>query len=259
MLYAEYRQGPQPFVPDALRVSVLGGEPVTRDVSEMAREMFPRLLRVGALGATECIMLHTGQHSEYLETHPGIVGKPMPGVTAELRDEETGEVVTGPNERGILYVKGPGVAAGIWNDPEATAAAFPDGWWRTGDIFSRDEAGYYTFAGRSDHMFKSGGIKIYSEEVEETLKRHPSVLDAVVVPVFDTTFGLVPFAHVRNTTPLSSEAMEAWWRAQGFEGYSRPRYWRFWDAETFPMVTLAKIDRRHLTELAASEVGEERD
>ena len=120
---------------------------------------------------------------------------------------------------------------------------------------TRDEAGYYSFAGRSDHMFKSGAIKIYSEEVEGALKQHPAVLDAVVVPVPDPTFGLVPFAHVRNSEALTAEAMEGWWRAQGFEGYSRPRHWRFWDEQAFPMVTLAKIDRRRLAEEAVAEAG----
>lgn len=256
MLHAEYRRQNGAFRTDSLRAAVIGGEPITADVNAMADEMFPGLVRISALGATECILLHSGLHSRYLEEHPDTVGKPVPGVTVELRDEETGEVVTEPGRRGVLYVKGPGVAAGIWSDPEATAANFPDGWWRTGDIFSRDEAGYYYFAGRSDHMFKSGAIKIYSEEVEETLKRHPAVLDAVVVPVPDPTFGLVPFAHVRNSEPLTAEAMESWWRAQGFEGYSRPRHWRFWDGQVFPMVTLAKIDRRLLAEEALAEVGE---
>lgn len=254
MLHAEYRRRPEAFGTESLRASVIGGEPITADVDSMAEEMFPNLVRIAALGATEAIMLHSGLHSRYLAEHPGTVGKPLPGVTAELRDDETGEVVAEPGRRGILYVKGPGVAAGIWNDPETTASNFPDGWWRTGDLFSRDEAGYYTFAGRSDHMFKSGAIKIYAEEVEETLKRHPAVLDAVVVPVPDPTFGLVPFAHVRSSEPLTADAVEEWWRGQAFERYSRPRHWRFWEQEPFPMVTLAKIDRRKLAEEARSEV-----
>ncbi len=257
MLHAAYRREQAAFGTRSLRVSVIGGEPITADVNAMTDEMFPKLARTSALGATECILLHSGHHSRYLEEHPATVGKPVPGVTAELRDEETGEIVTQPGVRGVLYATGPGIAAGIWNDPEATAANFPSGWWRTGDIFSRDEAGYYYLAGRSDHMFKSGAIKIYSEEVEQTVKQHPAVLDAVVVPVPDETFGLVPFAHVRNSEPLSAEAMDRWWRAEGFEGYSRPRHWRFWDGAAFPMVTTAKIDRRRLAEEALAGVGEE--
>ena len=70
------------------------------------------------------------------------------------------------------------MAAGVWNDPELTARNFPDGWLRTGDLLYRDEKGYYFFAGRSDHMFKSGGVKVYAEEVEANLKTHPEVLDA---------------------------------------------------------------------------------
>lgn len=255
MLHA--RHGERPLSPDtgSLRVSVFGGEPVTADVVSMAATMFPDLVRVTALGATEGILLHSGLRSRYLVEHPDTLGKPVPGATVELRDEETGEVVTEAGRRGVLYAKGPGIAAGIWNDPEATAANFPGGWWRTGDILHRDEEGFYYFSGRSDHMFKSGGIKVYSEEVEEMLKRHPAVLDAVVVPVPDPQFGLVAFAHVRDSEPLTPEAMEGWWREQAFGGYGRPRHWHFWGEDPFPMLTAVKIDRRKLAEQARTEAG----
>src|SRR5208283_3664665 len=99
-----------------------------------------------------------------LGSHWGTVGKPLPAMTVELRDPETGVLVTEPEKAGEMFVKGPGVAAGVWNDPELTAKNFPGGWWKTGDLLYRDEAGYYYVTGRSDHMFKSGGIKIFSEE-----------------------------------------------------------------------------------------------
>jgi acyl-CoA synthetase (AMP-forming)/AMP-acid ligase II len=258
MLHAEYQSRPDAFSAKSLRASVIGGEPITTDVNTMADEMFGGLMRISALGATEGILLHSGMHSSYLKEHPATLGKPLPGVTVQLRDEETGEIVTEPGERGILYAKGPGIAAGIWNDPEATHANFPGGWWRTGDIFSRDEYGYYDFAGRCDHMFKSGAIKIYSEEVERSLKRHPAVLDAVVLPVPDATFGLVPFAHVRNSEPLTADAMERWWRGQPLESYSRPRHWKFWRETAFPMLTLAKVDRKRLAEDALTDVAGKR-
>ena len=123
---------------------------------------------------------------------------------------------------GVLYVKGPGISPGILDDPQATEEHFPDRWWRTGDLLYRDESRYYYFPGRSDNMFKSGNIKVYSEEVEATLKLNPQVLAAIVVPAPDDKFGTVGFAHVRSSGPLVPDAMEQWWREQGHEGYARP-------------------------------------
>lgn len=255
MLFNEYKKQPEAFNLDSLRVLLISGEPMTQDIVDMLKQMFPRMLRISALGATEGMTIHTGAPSAYLNGHWDTVGKPMPGVTAELRDTETGETISESNKRGELYAKGPGLASGVWNDPNATAKNFPDGWLRTGDILYRDEQGYYYVSGRGDHMFKSGGIKVYSEEVEGNLKKHPSVLDAVVVPIGHETFGFVPFAHVRNQRPLTVKEMEEWWKAQGLAGYSRPKAWRFWGEEVFPKLGSDKVDRKKLKEMA---VGDEK-
>jgi long-chain acyl-CoA synthetase len=107
-----------------------------------------------------------------------------------------------------------------------------------------------SFAGRSDHMFKSGAIKVFSEEVEEVLKRHPAVLDAVVVPVPDRRFGQVPFAFVRHDRPITGDELERWWRDEDAPGYFRPRHWSLRGTDPFPMVTAAKLDRRGLHQQA---------
>jgi acyl-coenzyme A synthetase/AMP-(fatty) acid ligase len=252
MLFAQYQQRDGPWRTDSLRVCALGGEPVTADVLHMFQEMFPDVDLISSLGATEGILLHSGVGNRYITDHFGAIGKPLPGVTIELRDEDNADVISGAGQRGVLYARGPGIAAGIWNDPEATARNFPGGWWRTGDMLERDQEGYYAFVGRSDHMFKSGNIKIHAEDVEQKLKSNATILDAVVVPVADATFGFVPFAHIRHLTPVSAEALEEWWLEASFERHIRPRYWKFWGEGPFPMVTDVKIDRRALAELANS-------
>jgi acyl-coenzyme A synthetase/AMP-(fatty) acid ligase len=100
--------------------------------------------------------LHSGVGNSYIIDHVGAIGKPLPGVTVELRDEDTGDVISESGKRGVLYARGPGISAGIWNDAKATAENFPEGWWRTGDMLERDESGYFIFAGRSDHMLRVG-------------------------------------------------------------------------------------------------------
>jgi acyl-coenzyme A synthetase/AMP-(fatty) acid ligase len=249
MLYSEYRNRTGSWMTESLRVCAVGGEPITVDVHNMFREMFPNAARISSLGATEGILLHSGVQNPYITEHFQAIGKPLPGVTAELRDEETGEVIEETGRPGVLYARGPGIAAGIWNDRDATETNFPGGWWRTGDVLQRDKEGYYSYSGRSDHMFKSGGIKVFAEDVERKLKSHPAVLDAVVVPVSDAKFGFVPFAHVRHSEPVNAEMLEEWWSDKAFEGYNRPRHWKFWGEHPFPMLTDVKIDRKALARM----------
>ena len=253
MLYRDYKEHRKEFSLDSLHIVLVTGEPVTEDVIAMINEMFPNVARMSGLGATEAIGMTTGPHNAYLSEHLDTVGKPVPGMVAELRDIETGKIITEPDRPGELYVKGPGVTSGIWNDPEATGKNFPGGWWKTGDVLHTDRNGYYYFSGRTDSMFKSGGIKVYSEEVETNLKKHPAILDAVVVPVAHGTFGFVPFAHIRNKEPLTARDMECWWLEQGFAGFNRPRRWSFWGEKEFPMISPIKIDRKKLQLMAKQE------
>jgi len=245
LLTEEYHRDPSRFEGNKIRVGMLGGETITDDVLEKTRTLFPNLQRTGTFGATEAAMLHTGLMSQRALKDPLLLGKPLPGITVELRDVESDALITGPNEPGVLYAKG-AVAAGVWGDEEATTKNFPGGWWRSGDIVTADDDGYMSFAGRSDHMFKSGAIKVLSEEVEEVLKRHPGVLDAVVVPVPDLRFGQVPFAFIRHSVPITGDELEQWWRDEDAPGYLRPRHWHLRGTDPFPMVTAAKVDRRGL-------------
>jgi acyl-coenzyme A synthetase/AMP-(fatty) acid ligase len=207
------------------------------------------LQRIGSFGATEAAMLHTGHASRRADADPMLLGKPLPGITLQLRDSETDVVITEPDQPGVLYVKGP-TATGIWGNEEASAKNFPDGWWRSGDVVVMDAEGYISFTGRDDFMFKSGAIKVFAEEVEVVLKSHPQILDAIVVPVPDERFGQVPFAFVRHAEPLASDELERWWREQNAPGYCRPRHWSFCGAVPFPMVTAIKVDRRGLYQKA---------
>lgn len=242
---------PSLFAHADLRAGMLGGEVITPDVLEALYKLFPNFKLMGSIGATEAAIAHTGLGNPLLATDDGrLVGKPMPGVFIELRDTETGEVITGAGRPGEMFVRGP-IAKGIWGDPQATAENFPDGWWRSKDVLVRDEDGYLRFAGRADNIFKSGGIKVSCEDVETVLKGHPLVLDAVVVPVPDGRLGSVAHAFVRHREALTGEELESFWRGRtDAEPYARPRHWTFMGEEPFPMVTAAKVDRHGLRQRA---------
>ena len=85
--------------------------------------------------------------------------------------------------RGEIYVKGPNVFPGYWNDPAATAAAFDDGWLRTGDVAERDEEGYHRICGRAKEMYISGGENVYPAEVEQVLAAYVDVDEPLSWPV----------------------------------------------------------------------------
>lgn len=125
----------------------------------------------------------------------GSIGKPMMFTRARAVGPDGRDVP--PGEVGELWLKGPHVAKGYWNNPEATAAALDgDGFFHTGDLVSVDEEGFFTIAGRSKDMFISGGVNVYPAEIEGELLLHPAVADAAVVGVPDETWGEAGIAFV---------------------------------------------------------------
>ena len=121
------------------------------------------------------------------ERRPGFVGTPLPGVEVRLVDERGAPVVAGTP--GELQVRGPTVFLEYWRRPDATAAAFQDGWFRTGDVAAL-ERGSYRILGRSSvDIIKTGGYKISALEIEEVLRTHPAVAECAVVGVEDAEWG----------------------------------------------------------------------
>jgi long-chain acyl-CoA synthetase len=110
-------------------------------------------------------------------------------VDANRKELPTGEV-------GELWVKGPSVVSGYWQNLQATAETFGDGWLRTGDIARLDEAGFCTILDRAKDMLIRGGENIYCVEVENALYEHPGVIDAAVVGIPHRSLGEEPGAVV---------------------------------------------------------------
>ena len=125
----------------------------------------------------------------------GSIGKPLMMTEAQLTDPDGRPVPDG--EVGELWLRGPHVSRGYWNDPEASAAALdPDGWFHTGDLARRDADGFYYIAGRRKDLFISGGVNVYPAEIEAELLQHPQVADAAVIGVPHPTWGEVGVAFV---------------------------------------------------------------
>lgn len=119
---------------------------------------------------------------------PGMVGFPLPGVTVQLSDDQ-GREIQDDGISGEIWIKGQTVFQEYWQRPEATRAAFQDGWFRTGDI-AVIEDGYYRILGRdSIDIIKSGGFKVSALEIEEVLRGHPSIAECSVVGIPDPEWG----------------------------------------------------------------------
>jgi len=151
-----------------------------------------------------------------------------------------------PGEIGELWVRGPQMSPGYWNQPEQTAQRFTGGWLRTGDLFSRDADGYFYFHGRVDDMIVTGGENVYPREVEEVLYRCPGVQEAAVVGLPDARWGSTVTAFVvRKDAMLSAAQIDAFCRASGeLAAFKRPRRIEFLDA--LPLNPSGKVLKREL-------------
>jgi malonyl-CoA/methylmalonyl-CoA synthetase len=174
------------------------------------------------------------------ERRPGTVGKALPLTAVRIRDEQRTDVADGIS--GELWVRGPNVCHGYWRRPDATAAAFVDGWFRTGDVGVRASDGYITLEGRRSDLIISGGFNIYPREIEELLTEQPGVREAAVVGVPDATRGEVPVAYIVCDDTVDTAAFDATMRTQ-LASFKLPRGYVRVDA--LPRTALGKV-QKHL-------------
>ncbi len=169
---------------------------------------------------------------------PGSIGRPM--LFTEVKLEQTDG--DGSESIGEMWIRGPHVSKGYWNNPEATAAAYSeDGWFRTGDLARRDEDGFFFIAGRRKEMFISGGVNVYPAEIEAELVSHPAVSDAAVIAIPDPTWGEVGVAFVVSST---DEAELTEYLAERLARFKLPR--RFVFIEGLPRTPYGKVLKEEL-------------
>ena len=223
-----------------LRLCVSGSAPLPAQVLEDFDARFGQRI-LERYGMTETLMTLSNPYDG--ERRAGTVGKPLPGVEARILDEHGADVAEGVT--GQLHVKSPTLFAGYWNRPDATKAAFRDGWFATGDLAVRSADGYYTLCGRRSDLIIAGGFNIYPREIEELLAEHPAVAEVAVVGSPDPVKGEVPVAFVvpRPDTAQDSSALVAWCRDR-LASFKVPREVRFLDA--LPRNAMGKVEKNRL-------------
>jgi malonyl-CoA/methylmalonyl-CoA synthetase len=209
-----------------VRLFVSGSAPLSAQVFEEFRLKFGHAI-LERYGMTETLMNISNPYVG--ERRPGTVGLPLPGVSARIIESE-------------IQLRGPNVFAGYWRRPEATAAAFDGGWFKTGDMAERSPDGYYTLLGRKSDLILSGGFNIYPREIEDFLTEQEEVAEAAVVGVPDKLRGEIPVAYIVLRSPITPEELEKRCRAR-LASFKTPR--AFVTVEKLPRTALGKI-QKHL-------------
>ena len=191
----------------SLRYFIVGGEALPLEVIR-AWDRKGIKIRQG-FGLTEVGPNLFSLHQDDAVRKIGSIGRANFYVETKLVDEQGQEV--GPNEVGELCLRGPMTTPGYWRDPEATAKAMPDGWFRTGDLLRCDDEGYFFVMDRIKNMYISGGENVYPAEIERFLLTFPGVSEVAVIGVPDERWGEVGKAFVvTQGLDISCDALQAY-------------------------------------------------
>ena len=229
----------------ALRMCSSAGEALPGEIAQRFKERFGCEI-IDGIGSTE--MLHIFISNRPGDVRYGTTGKPVEGYEVELRGEDGRPVPDG--EVGDLYIRGPSAALMYWANREKSRETFQGGWTKSGDKYTRDAEGYYTYAGRSDDMLKVSGIYVSPFEVEATLMQHPAVLESAVIGVQDGE-GLTKtkaYVVLKPGQQADAQALQAFVKER-LAAYKYPRFIEF--IEELPKTATGKIQRFRLREKEA--------
>ncbi|MFI6499468.1 long-chain fatty acid--CoA ligase [Nonomuraea typhae] len=227
--------------PRTLRVAVSGGAACPVEVLKDFESAFGIAILEGYGLSETSPVASFNQLSR--PTKPGTIGFPVWGVQMRLVDDAWNTVEgEGPGE---IAIRGHNVMKGYYGRPEDTAEVLRDGWFRTGDLATRDEDGYYSVVDRTKDMIIRGGFNVYPRELEEVLMTHPAVSLVAVVGVPHPSHGEEVKAYVIPApgATVGEEELVAWCK-ENMAAYKYPRVVEF--RESLPMTATGKILKREL-------------
>lgn len=231
----------------SLRYIIYAGAPMYREDQKAAlNKLGGVLVQYFGLGEVtgNITVLPPGLHDPEDGPHAriGTCGFERTGMQVSIQGDDGSELK--PLETGEICVIGPGVFAGYYDNPEANAKAFRDGWFRTGDLGHMDEEGFVYITGRASDMYISGGSNVYPREIEEKLLTHPAVGEVAVLGVPDPFWGEVGVAVcvAREGTEAVAEAELVAYLAPKVPRYKMPKRFFFWEA--LPKSGYGKVPKR---------------
>jgi acyl-CoA synthetase (AMP-forming)/AMP-acid ligase II len=219
-----------------------GAAPLGSDVQSACAARIGCSVRQG-YGLTETSPVSHTVPPAMAAARPGSVGPPIPNTEVKIVDIVTGQEL-GPGEDGEVWIRGPQVMKGYFNNAEATRNMItPDGWLRSGDIGHCDDEGYLTIVDRAKELIKYKGFQVAPAELEAVLLRHPAIADVAVIGVPDEEAGEVPMAFIVRSRELTAEDVTAY-LAEHVAPYKKVRHVQFRDS--IPKSASGKILRRVL-------------
>jgi fatty-acyl-CoA synthase len=231
----------------SLRYVIYAGAPMYREDQKAALKKLGKVLvqyfGLGEVTGNITVMpadLHDPEDGP--QARVGSCGFARTGMQVQVQDGLGRELK--PFETGEICVIGPAVFAGYYDNPEANAKAFRDGWFRTGDLGHLDEEGFVYITGRASDMYISGGSNIYPREVEEKILTHPAIGEVAVLGVPDAFWGEVGIAVcvAREGAGAVSELELATFLAAKVPRYKMPKRFFFWEA--LPKSGYGKVPKR---------------
>lgn len=227
----------------ALRFAMCGSAPVPAEVLKRFEETFGVLVIEGyGLSESTCRSTFNPPNTD---RRPGSCGKPI-GNEMAIFDESDEPLPDG--ELGEIVLRGPNICKAYFKNPEATAKAFANGWFHTGDIGYRDADGFYYIADRKSDMIIRGGENIYPRELEELLFRHPSIGSVAIVGLPDAKWGEEVAAFLRPAPGAVIQKAELIdYMRQHLAPHKTPRRW--FSVAEFPLTGSGKIQKFRLREL----------
>jgi O-succinylbenzoic acid--CoA ligase len=228
----------------AWRIGGFGGASMPEGTIRALAEKLPGLTLMNAYGATETTSPTTIMPMGLQAANLDSVGVVVPCGDVRVMDDAGREVA--PGETGEIWIAGPMVVPGYWDNPEATAREFERGYWKSGDLGAIDTQGFVRVFDRKKDLINRGGYKIYSAEVESVLSLHPAVLESALVPVPDPVLGEKARAIVVARPGCDAEALRAHC-AQHLADYKVPDFFTF-RSEPLPRNANGKLLKRALRE-----------
>lgn len=196
---------------------------------------------LGEVTGNITVLPHYDHNQQTMTDRPRTCGFERTGMQISIQDDDGNELP--PGGSGEVCVIGPAVFAGYFNNPEANAKAFRDGWFRTGDIGHMDANGYLFLTGRASDMYISGGSNVYPREIEEAILTHGAISEVAVVGVPDPQWGEVGVAVcVLNPGARCDDAELLEFLRERIAKYKMPRRVLYWDA--LPKSGYGKVPKR---------------
>ncbi len=232
-----------------MRFTGSGGMALTISVAEEWAKVTGCQIYEG-YGLTECSPVVSVNPHDKVKI--GTVGPPVPGTDVMTVDEEGND--TGFNEKGELWIRGPQVMKGYWQNEKATAESITaEGWFKTGDFAQIDEEGYIRIVDRKKDLIIVSGFNVFPSEVEEVVNAHPGVAESAAIGVpSDKSGETIKLFVVRRDSVLNIKDVESYCR-ENLTAYKVPKQIEFVD--DLPKSNVGKILRRELREQELNKSG----